>query len=410
MAWGWTAVFLTALITTADSPHAAWVSVESTDVLVEPEDAAYSTGRLARSRKVTVRRSGPDGWVTISPPEGSFSFVEESDLEDLGDGRARILVSFASVRPGREGAKMPGPPGVTLRQGALVRLFDRRPLVVRDKSAVSTYVAIHPPPQEVRFLRADTVTDVNEPADSQLTGPRLERLASTPSKPALGATEKEPPHELGPIDPSFFSASPYRAESGVSSDFSQALAKIVSRHQTELRKPIDRWDLAPIEQAYVDLKKTGVESGDRPAIERRLQIVRHQKDAATSASRLSKLVDTSRARDRQIADLQRSAVESTGEIVGDYDVTGLLQSSSKMVDGHRVYSLLGDDGKVVAYVSIPPGLAIQPLLSHRVGIRGEGRFEESLRTRLILVRDVELLKEPTRDPGPSSPFGRRGDR
>ena len=62
-----------------------------------------------------------------------------------------------------------------------------------------------------------------------------------------------------------------------------------------------------------------------------------------------------------------------------------------MVEGRRVHALLGDDGRVVAYLTIPPGLSIGPLLSHRVGVLGEGHYDEALRARLILVKDVERL-------------------
>ena len=141
----WMAIVSTILLTAGDSPRVAWVSVESADVLVEPEDSAFSTGQLVRGKRVTVRRDGPDGWVTIVPPEDSFSFIEESELEDLGDGRARILVKYAAVRPGRDGARMPGPPRVTLKQGEIVRLLDRRPIALRDGASVQTWIPIAPP-------------------------------------------------------------------------------------------------------------------------------------------------------------------------------------------------------------------------------------------------------------------------
>ena len=82
--------------------------------------------------------------------------------------------------------------------------------------------------------------------------------------------------------------------------------------------------------------------------------------------------------------------------------------SSFRVEGRRVYAILGDDGVVAAYLMLPPGLVVDSLLSHRVGVRGEGRFDERLGKRLILVQDVERIDgekraEPSGDGPPDRP-------
>jgi hypothetical protein len=53
--------------------------------------------------------------------------------------------------------------------------------------------------------------------------------------------------------------------------------------------------------------------------------------------------------------------------------------------------LIGREGRAVAYLDIPPGLDARPLLSKRVGVRGGVRYNESLGSRLIAVRDLEAL-------------------
>jgi hypothetical protein len=53
--------------------------------------------------------------------------------------------------------------------------------------------------------------------------------------------------------------------------------------------------------------------------------------------------------------------------------------------------LIGSDGSTLAYLDIPPGLDIDPLLAQRVGVRGDPHFNEDLGTRLITVRDVETM-------------------
>ncbi len=62
-----------------------------------------------------------------------------------------------------------------------------------------------------------------------------------------------------------------------------------------------------------------------------------------------------------------------------------------MIDGRKLYVLIAKDGSTVAYLDIPPGLDIDPLVAHRVGVRGEPHFNEDLGTRLITVRDLETI-------------------
>ena len=74
---------------------------------------------------------------------------------------------------------------------------------------------------------------------------------------------------------------------------------------------------------------------------------------------------------------------------------GYVQASTEMIDGRKLYVLIASDGSTIAYLDVPPGLDIDPLLAHRIGVRGEPHFNEDLGTRLITVRDVEKL-EPRR--------------
>ena len=370
-----------------DPPRAASVVADSVDVMDEPDDGAFSTGRLARGGRVFIRREGPSGWVTIEPPDGAFSYVQEPELEDLGDGRARVIVRFAAIRPGRDGARLPGPPRVTLRQGTIVRVLDRRPLVVRRRGSEETWIAIAPPSQESRFVRADAIEE-EPPASDEEAAPRRDRLA------ARKTTDPEPlanPKRIGPITPEFLAVPALEPSEGVTGEAALELSKIVDRHRNELRKSMDQWDLGSVEASYQALAKRGAEAVDKRAIERRLDVLRRQKTAADSAAKIAKLLGRSRARDGNIAKARRGVDTPVAAIQGDYDASGLLQTTSRMVEGRKVLVLLGDDGGIAAYLTIPPGLSVEPLLSHRVGVRGEGRFDETLGRKVIQVQDIERL-------------------
>ena len=61
------------------------------------------------------------------------------------------------------------------------------------------------------------------------------------------------------------------------------------------------------------------------------------------------------------------------------------------MDGEKVFALLDDEGRIVAYLKVPPGVDTSHLKARRVGVRGKSRFDEGLKFRLLDVRDIEPL-------------------
>lgn len=392
-AWTLAITFLVAM--PAEVPRVAWVADESIELLVEPDDAAYSTGRLARGLEVTIRRDGPDGWATIDPPPGSFSLIDEADVEELDGKRARVTARYAAVRPGRDGAPLPGPPRVTLKKGTLVKLLDRRPLVVRRDGEARTWLPIAPPRAEVRFVRADALAD-DPDSSGPIERPRRDRLASGRDEiepPAIRRSNpaSRPAPPFGPIDGRFASAEPDVADAEVSPEMAEAIRRVADRHRRALGRPMDRWELAPVEDAYRGLLR-GADDADRRAVEARIAKVKRQRVAASAARTIESLIAGSRARDGQVLAARERAAAASARDDGDYDASGLLQTSSKLVEGRRVYALIGDDGGVACYLSIPPGIPVEEMLSRRVGVRGSGRYDEGLRARVIRVSDLEILR------------------
>ncbi|MFO0951284.1 MAG: hypothetical protein U0835_09050 [Isosphaeraceae bacterium] len=100
----------------------------------------------------------------------------------------------------------------------------------------------------------------------------------------------------------------------------------------------------------------------------------------------------SRRRDGVIDSVKKrlAHVEASGR--PPFAAEGLLQPSSRQVEGRRVYALIGPEGNAVAYLDVPPGLDARPMLSKRVGARGSTRYEESLRAKLVTVRELEPLE------------------
>ncbi len=106
------------------------------------------------------------------------------------------------------------------------------------------------------------------------------------------------------------------------------------------------------------------------------------------AVRRSRALDADTARIRDTLALARTGTER------GYDARGMLQASSRQVEGQKVHALIGPEGRPIAYLAIPPGIAAHRLLSRKVGVRGDVHYNELLGTRLITVRDLDPLDRP----------------
>ena len=99
----------------------------------------------------------------------------------------------------------------------------------------------------------------------------------------------------------------------------------------------------------------------------------------------------SRLLDNEVARARRQLADAQAGTEREYDARGLLQASSRRVDGQKVHALIGPEGRPVAYLALPPGLPVARFLGHKVSVRGEVHYNESLGARLITVRDLDPL-------------------
>jgi hypothetical protein len=105
-------------------------------------------------------------------------------------------------------------------------------------------------------------------------------------------------------------------------------------------------------------------------------------------------IERSRRIDNEVARIQQKLARSRTQTERGYDARGLLQASSRKVDGQKVHALIGPEGVPIAYLSIPPGISTKSLLARKVGVRGDVHFNEGLGTRLITVKDLDPIDKP----------------
>jgi len=362
-----------ATVTAAEVVEAR-VTAESLDVFDRPKDAGYVVAGLKQGDRVRIRWKvpAPTGWLAIEPPPAVVCWIEEAAVEGPEDAgpadhvtvskRTRVRTDHAVVRSGNPGARLPGPPCLTLERGEPVLLVDR-PALAFGGGRGGRWLAIAPPSNQSFFAAADGIgwdRPTSAPAPQPVAEVRVGYQAT-----ADQGTTADP--ELKRID--------------------GMLQAIVTG------QPVENWQLADVRAGYQTLLKT--HPGLEESLRSRLAQVTRYEQAAKAARRIISIVSKSRRRDEEVAKVERKMAASAQESQRLFDAVGFVQPSSRMVNGRKVYALIGREGTAVAYLDIPPGLDPEPLMAHRVGVRGQSRYNGDLRTRVIAVSDLENL-EPRR--------------
>ena len=180
------------------------------------------------------------------------------------------------------------------------------------------------------------------------------------------------------------------------SEVAAAIAAIEASHRAILAAPVDQWRLEPIRQRYQALLRNVTDSASGNALRARLDLVERHTQMAQAARTIETILERSRRRDGELALLQRRLAQLERPSERPFDVEGLVQPSSRQVEGQKVFALIGPEGSTLAYLDIPPGLDVRPLVSRHVGVRGTTHYSENLHARLISVRDLEPLDDDDR--------------
>jgi hypothetical protein len=348
----------------------AVVVVERLDVLDEPDETGFVTGQLQVGEQVHVMRREPSGWVAIAAPADAFDWIDSSSLTMLDDDRARVSAHSAAIRAGNANARLPGPPRRYLKRGTTVRLRERPVLTLPHRDSTHQWQAIDPLEGEVRYVRSSGLAQAGDLVESQRVRRRTSPVRS--------------------FDTSFRSLGPPASALNLPAEFKAALTRVEAQHRAILRQPLETWQLDEVKRSYQALLSDSLDPAGRSLVQSRLAQLRRQQAIAGSARRFTDLARESRGRDRN-ADGRLKEKESATANEAPFDAVGMLQASSKEIDGNRVFALIGEDGLTTAYLSMPPGVDTRRFLASRVGIRGQVRYSEPLRNRLIRVTEMESL-------------------
>ncbi len=346
-----------------DGPKAAArlvVSVDRLDVYAEIDDHGFTTSQLKSGTPVEVKQSLPNGWLAIAPPRNEILWVDADAVDELRDGRLFVHVESTPLRLGRANLPQPGPLKTTIREGTVLLPANVPSIESRKGRTRHTWLAVKLGPDEVRFVRA---AGIHDPSLSD---------AAAPAPPPAERTAAITPGDL-PVE------------------VSGPLKKIDDRHRAAVSRPVPEWNLEPIKRDYQTLLASLNDSPAAKPVRERLEDVSQEDELAKAARDFETLMRKSRKRDVEIEKIKEGLRELREDDELAFDAEGLLQATARQVDGEKVFSLLNEDGLTVTYLRIPPGVDTHNLVARRVGVRGKSRFDDTIKYRLLDVRDIEAL-------------------
>ena len=359
------------------------VAAPHLDVFDRPADQGFITGRAERGDRLRVRSDAkaPSGWLAIEPLPTSILWIQESslDLEDEAAmavaepsrpgtaDRGRVARAWvgkrnAIVRSGHPSARLPGPQKGSLPAGTMVQLVDRPALGLGQGTDQVRWLAIVPPPEQSFYVHADGI---------HWPGPKT--LA--PAAAEIRASYDEPVHSRNAA------LSAGKNLPGSSSTWPPALSAEIDRLDGMFRlivasQPITQWRFESVRAGYQNLLK---QAGNPPDLEETLRMrlarVTQRKRAAKAARTIESILARSHQRDSEVATVRQKLVQLQRSQDRAYDAIGFVQPSAHMVEGHKVFALIGREGKTDAYLDIPPGLDPEPFLASRVGVRGQAHVQ-----------------------------------
>jgi hypothetical protein len=311
-------------------PYDAVVQADDVEVRSGPGTHYYPTGVLKKSDAVTVHRHDPGGWFMVSPPAGSFSYIDARLIQRQGDrGVVQVVpnedgsLPRAIVRIGSQLGDDHKFYGRQLTNGDQVQVLGERTLTT-DRGAV-TMLMIAPPSREYRWVKGDFVIAADpsireQKASDPYADPLVETGVRLPPPPELPAAPLAPPAlpAVAEATPEPLSAPSREVKSsdvsGPSDGSSVASARlrmreIDGRYVDMVAKPPAEWDIIGIEDGYRAVIRS-LPSGDPlvESLENRIGALAERRKIQEEFQEFVKLTSATSQRDAELAARQASPI------------------------------------------------------------------------------------------------------
>ena len=399
----------------AAQSYTAAIVADGATVRSGPGGEFYSTLQLRTGDKVEIFYEQGE-WYAIRPPIGSFSWVS-AKFVNVGTGNVgTVLADGLASRIGSDYSDDCDTVQVALKKGESVLILERRE--TPENLASPVWLKIAPPSGEFRWLHRSAFLN-NEPFyDSE---------PKTVSPPIRLVRHETAPAEA-PALPKVASAHPFGTErktianaTGTTVDpFQRAFSELQRETYVVMTRPTDddvfalliqrAEELHQIAPTDHDLEKTYhlFESLQRTRAVRRELALRRPRESWTgsplSPSPLSPpLQSVSQAYTPTVAqNIRESGTVSlphrAGVNVGGFDIVGQLgEFDPAPPQGHPLFAVVDESGKIICLISPSPNLDLSPHVGQFVGINGVLGFWDTRQqgkplARHITARSVRVVR------------------
>lgn len=415
-------------------PYSASVRTSEVEVRSGPGQRYYVTGRVRLNERVTVHRHDPGGWYMISPPPGSFSYIDASLVRRTGDTEGVVEApAFDStdaarpiVRIGSELSDDHTYYGRELANGDSVQILGEK-LLNTDRGAVRMY-RIAPPPLEYRWVKGDFIVADGETKPATATaerGPTVPAVSPAPAVVSSGATDPF----ASPHRPATTTTAPATQSSPVASAAKDALVELDLRYLELIQQRPDQWDLDGLVADYQALQLYAAPE-QREQIAERLAALESRRAIWNQFQEFEKLTSATAQRDAELAAMQSGIQLLSGEAPegSSSAVTPALATTPKTVPGAMtgqpqlppagtpgapavpaqpqlagagivqqmptgrpgqfVLVLADARGRVLATLNAPPQMGLERYVGQSLGVVGQRYFEPRLRSDVINVQQI----------------------
>lgn len=310
-------------------PYKAVVEHDDLPVRSGPGERYDPTLKLKSGQQVTVHKHEPGGWFMISPPPGSFSWIDAAYVERTGPETGVVQVprqddglpQRVAVWIGSQFTDEHRYYGRQLASGDEVRILDEK--TSASEGGPASYFKIAPPRHEYRWVKGDFIVPLSD------TG-RIVR-----SQPVQTPTISASPQQADPFANSF-SAEQTMAAPGFPPEqtstlvrrelmrdidsaavhSSEAASETTTAQRTRLHEldaqlkamvaqTPDHWDLAGIQHAYRELQ-AAAGAVVRAQIESRLAAIESRKRIKAEYDAFVSVTTRTQQRDAELLSMQQS--------------------------------------------------------------------------------------------------------
>jgi hypothetical protein len=332
-----------------DVPYHAVVCAAEAEVragaVVDPQ--LYATNRLKRGDHVEVIGDMGNGWLKIKPPSGSYSWIDAKQIQRIDPNYAAFSVSAADPVPVYMGSDFlnGAPPTVEsckVPRGAQVVAIGKE-----SKDENGSWLAIVPPPAEVRYVRADAVSRSSDPAPPNTT---LVGRLPTPSATETTLSIQAPLTKAQRMDGS--------GQDGQ------------ARHDAIANVP-GYPSLAPSSSDPGRVSGLPSASADAPTV--------HLAPPSTGPTQADTWIPASSP------PAQPAGIYASGP--------GRLRRAGRSLDNRPTYVLDGGANRPSLYVTPQSGIDLEPFLNRKVELFGPSIYRGDLRANYMSVMRVQPLPE-----------------